>query len=175
MMVNRKYTTNFKNNTEVAREAEEITIELLEQLIDGVDFISVHDNEECFHLGDILGSDGKYYDVKDDGVIHRTGNIFAEEKKYWNSGTASDGWMRNGKYDYLCVLDMIDHNLYVLDFQKFKKIYKNGKFIKTNVGDNITTGYCVPLWRCRETGCLLYEVSYDYDESWELYSIKEAV
>lgn len=175
IMVNRNYTTDFNNNTEVARKAEEITIELLEQLIKGVKFISVHDDEECFHLGDILSSDGKYYDVKDDGVIHRTGNIFAEEMKYWKSGSISDGWMRNGKYDYLCILDMIDHNLYILDFNRFKKMYRKGKFIKTNMGDNITTGYCVPLWRCREDKCLLYEIQYEYDEDFDFYSIKKAV
>ena len=127
---------------------------------------------------DIMSQMAKVIDLgaaTDDGVIHRTGNIFAEEMKYWKSGSISDGWMRNGKYDYLCVLDMIDHNLYILDFNRFKKMYRKGKFIKTNMGDNITTGYCVPLWRCREDKCLLYEIQYEYDEDFDFYSIKKAV
>jgi hypothetical protein len=173
-MINSKYTSDFHSNTEVAREAEEITIDLLHQLIQGVGFTSVHDDPSCFHLGDILASNGKYYDVKDDGVVHRTGNIFAEEKKFWyRSQKFGDGWMRDGKYDYLCVLDMIDNNLYVLDFNKFKKIYKKGRYIDTNMGDNRTYGYCVPLWLCRESGALLYETPYYFDESWECYFIGE--
>ena len=170
-MVNRNYTDDFNNNTEIAREAEEITIDLLYQLIPGTKFKSVHDDPSCFHLGDILSSDGKYYDAKDDGVIHRTGNVFCEEQKYWRNGKTGDGWMRNGQYDYLCVLDMIKHNLYVLDFKKLKKVYKQGRFIKTDMGDNITSGYCFPLWKCRKMGILVYETEYHYDEDWDFYEI----
>lgn len=171
-MVNRNYTDDLQNNAEIAREAEEITIELLHQIADGVTFTSVHDDPKYYHLGDILSSTGKHYDVKDDGVIHRTGNVFAEEKKYWyRSGTFGDGWMRNGKYDFLCVLDMIDHNLYILDFPKFKKIYKQGRYIDTNMGDNRSYGYCVPLKKCRECGVLLYETPYYFDECWDCYCI----
>ena len=170
-MVNRNYTTDFNTNTEIAREAEEITIQLLHQLIEGTKFTSVHDDASCYHLGDILSSDGKYYDAKDDGVIHRTGNVFCEEKKRWNSGNITDGWMRNGEYDYLCVLDNVDHNLYVLDFEKLKKVYKQGRYIETYMGDNVTGGYCLPLWKCRKYGILLYEASYHYDEDWEDYEV----
>ena len=171
-MVNRNYTSDFNNNVKVSKEAEDITMQLLHQLVTGVKFKSVRDDQACYHLGDILGSDGEYYDVKDDGVVHRTGNVFCEEKKLWNSGKVTDGWMRNGEYNYLCVLDMIDKNLYVLDFEKLKKVYKQGRFITTNMGDNRTTGYCFPLRKCREQGILVYETEYVYDDEWECYDIK---
>ena len=56
----------------------------------------VRDNPEYFHIGDLITADGKGWDVKDDGVIHRTGNVFCETRKHWKSGGHSDGWMMNG-------------------------------------------------------------------------------
>lgn len=176
MVSSNKYGTNLKKNSEVARKAEDISIELLRQLIPDKTFTSVHDDPKCYHNGDILCSDGTYYDAKDDGVIHRTGNVFAEELKRWPSGKTSDGWMRNGEYDYLCVLDMVSKRLYVLDFPIFKKIYKNkNKYVQTNMGDNITHGYCVPLYKCKESGCLLYAIEYDYNEDWDMYFVGDNI
>lgn len=165
-MVNERYTTNIKENAEIAREAEEIVIDLLGELITDRQFFSVHDDEECWHLGDIIDTKGKYYDAKDDGRIHKTGNVFAEDRKFWNDGTQTDGWMRNGQYDYLCILDRVKKKIYVLDFNKLKKVYRGGRYITTNMGDNVTAGFCYPLSKCRKNGILLYETSYDYDEDW---------
>ncbi len=170
-MVSNGYTTDFHSNTEIARKAEDITAELLEQIYRDVDFKSVHDERECFYKGDIKGTNGKYYEVKDCSCIHRTGNVFTEYSKEWNNGTITDGWIKSCTGEYLCVLDRIDHNLYVLDLNKLKRIYKNYRRVKTNMGDNYTVGYCVPLRECRKQGVLLYETPYFYCEEMDYHYI----
>lgn len=164
MATNRDYTADFQNNVKVSLEAENIAKDLLGQLIPNTKFTSVRDDAAYYHIGDLLGNDGKGYDVKDDGIIHRTGNVFCEELKIWKSGIITDGWMRNGQYDYLCILDQIDHHFYVLDFPKLKRVYKNGKDITTDMGDNDTFGYIYPLRKCREQRILLFETEYYYEE-----------
>ena len=169
-MTNQKYNGNIEQNSEIARESEEICIQLLEDIYLDKTFTSVHDDKTCWHLGDILCSDGTYWDSKDDNRIYDTGNVFAEDKKVWPSGKVSKGWMRNSQYDYVCVLDQIGHNLYILDFKKLQKIYKDrNKYVVSHLSDNDSWGYCVPLWKCRNSGALVFETSYHYDDVWEMY------
>lgn len=171
-MTTRNYTKDFYTNTEIALHGEEIVRELLHQLIPDEKFYSEHYNEGAYHLGDIISSKGIYYEVKDDGKIHETGNVFCEERKFWSKKKVTDGWMRTEKPDYLCVLDDVGYNLYVLDFEKLKKIYKNGNFYAlTNMGDNLTGGYCVPLWKCRKHGVIVFETAYHYDAEWDCYEL----
>ena len=171
-MTNRNYTANFQHNVKISLEAEEIAQQLLGQLTHKK-FVSVRDDPEFFHVGDLLSPDGKGYDVKDDGVIHRTGNVFCEVKKKWKNGGVTDGWMLNGEYDYLVVLDRVDKNIYVLDFKKLKKIYKSHGFYRSNIdmGDNYTDGFVVSLTKCRRLGVLVHEAQYTYDEDWDCYDI----
>jgi hypothetical protein len=172
MATNRNYTEDFQHNVKVSLEAEEIAQQLLWQLTHKK-FTSVRDNPEYFHIGDLLSSDGKGYDVKDDGIIHNSGNVFCEVKKKWKSGKVTDGWMLNGEYDYLVILDRVGKNIYVLDFKKLKKIYKPYGFYKNNInmGDNYTDGFIVSLLRCRMLGVIVHEAQYTYDEDWDCYDI----
>ena len=164
-MKRNNYDGNIKDNSEAARMAEDIAVQLLHQIYAGTKFYSVHDDQSLWHYGDIISSDGFYYDAKDDGVIYRTGNVYAEDKKIWNDGKITDGWMGNSKYDYVCIVDLIECNFYVLDFEKLKKIYKNGNAYRPSQhDDNLTWGYCVPLWKCRKYGVLVYEAGFEYDD-----------
>lgn len=172
-MTTRNYTKDFKNNVDVAFEKEEIVIELLHLLKPDRKFYSEHNNENAYHLGDIISDKGKYYEVKDDGRIHDTGNVFVESVKRWRSGKVTDGWIKTEKPDYLCVLDEIGCNLYILNYEKLKEIYKQYRFVNTNMGDNITGGFCVPLTACRKRGVLVCETKYYYDEDWDCYEIAE--
>lgn len=173
------YDGNIEENAEKARLSEAITMELLAQIMPDIGFKSLHDDSSKWHYGDIISTDGKYYDTKDDGRINETGNVFAEYRKEWKdkygcfTGEVSDGWMLNSKYDYVCVLDMIGNNIYVLDFKKLKKIYNRNcnKRKVSHLKDNDSWGYCVPLWRCRENDVVVYETPYYYDEEWDMYSI----
>ncbi len=172
MATNRDYTADFRHNVKVSLEAENIARELIEQLtLDNL--VSVRDEPEFFHVGDLLNQDGQGYDVKDDGVIHRTKNVFCEVKKHWRSGETTDGWMLNGEYNYLCVLDRVKHNIYILDFPKLQKEYKKIGFPRygINMGDNLTDGFVVSLKRCRKFGLMVCEGHYEYNENIDLFEI----
>lgn len=171
-MERNKYNGDIQENSEAARLSEEIAIQLLHQIEVGKKFYSLHDDKEFWHYGDIISSDGIYYDAKDDGIIHRSGNVFAEDKKIWNSGEITNGWMGNSKYDYVCIVDLIECNFYILDFKKLKKIYKIGTAYRPSKhNDNISWGYCVPLWKCRKHGVLVYETKFTYDEDMDCYDV----
>ena len=176
-MERNKYDGNTQANAEMARDSEEIARELLNQLMPGQGFLSVHDEQELWHYGDIVSKDGKYFDVKDDGRICDTGNVFAEECKrfYSNPDELADGWMKNSKYDYVCILDLIKQNMYVLDFAKLKKIYKNSshKYAPSYLSDCISWGYCVPLSKCRKQGIIVAETGFVYDDDFDCYDLTE--
>lgn len=172
-MVNRNYTYDLKTNAEIARLAEEITIQLLHQIYPNNKFYSVHDDPEFYHKGDIITQNGKTLDAKDDGRIHDTNNVFCEEcKRFYNSpDKLADGWMRNGEYDFLCVVDRYDKKLYILNFKKLKRIYKQFRDVQTDMGDCISYGFIVPLRVCRKNGILMKEVKYTYDEDLDCYDV----
>lgn len=162
MATNRDYTEDFQHNVRVSLEAENIAKELLEQLT-WETFVSVRDDPKFFHVGDLLDSHGKGYDIKDDGVINRTGNVFCETKKHWkNTGTITDGWMLNSEYDYLCVLDRVKNHIYLLDFEALKRVYtsQGRRILKVNMGDNYTDGYIISVDKCRDLGVLVDESAY---------------
>ena len=162
MATNRDYTEDFEHNVDVSLEAEQIAQELLEQLT-WDQFTSVRDNPAYYHIGDLLDSHGKSYDVKDDGVVHATHNVFCETKKRWKSdGSRTDGWMLNSQYDYLVVLDRVGRHIYLLDFPELKKIYNRcGKPVyNVDMGDNYTNGFVVSLNKCRQFGVMVDESEY---------------
>ena len=162
MATNRDYTEDFQHNVKVSLKAEQIAQELLEQLT-WDEFTSVRDNPAYYHVGDLLDSRGKSYDVKDDGVINATHNVFCETKKRWKSdGSRTDGWMLNSQYDYLVVLDRVGMHIYLLDFSALKRIYKRcGKPVYNNdMGDNYTDGYVISLSKCRYYNALVDESKY---------------
>lgn len=173
-----KYDGNIKENAEMAKKSEDIVIELMTQLKPGTEFKSLHDDTAMWHYGDILGTDGKYYDAKDDGLIYRTGNVFAEDVIQWDTGEVTNGWMRNSKYNYVCVLDLIECNMWVLDFKELKRIYRDSGNVRRpsyHKDKSVSYGYCVPLWKCRENNVIVYETQFYYDEAWGMYIIgKEA-
>ena len=163
MATNRNYTADFKHNVKVSLEAEEIARDLLEQLtLDA--FVSVRDEPEFFHVGDLLNQNGEGFDVKDDGIIHKTGNVFCEVRKRWKNGAVTDGWMLNGEYDYLVILDRVKQNIYVLDFKKLKRVYRSsGRSVcGIDMGDNYTDGFLISLKKCRALGVVVDEARYTY-------------
>lgn len=173
MATNRDYTKDFQHNVKVSLEAEEIARELLEQLtLD--EFVSVRDDPAFYHVGDLLNQNWESFDVKDDGVIHRTGNVFCETRKRWkSSGTVTEGWMLNGEYDYLVVLDRVKHHIYILDFEKLKKVYRTSghAVYGIDMGDNYTDGFVISLKKCRALGVLIDEAEYEYNDTGHYYDI----
>lgn len=170
-MYGSKYSADFKENVKTALEAEEIAMELVSQIVPEANFISVRDLSEYHHIGDFMDTKtANCYEVKEDSVIHRTHNVFVEDMKFWNNGYVSKGWMHS-KYENLVVLDSVCKNIYVLDFKGLIELCNGARHVSTFMGDNETTGYLVPLRKCRQFGVLLQEKGYTYDEVLDCYKV----
>lgn len=129
---------------------------------------NVADNADCYHLGDIKITDTNtgyayYFDAKNDGVISRTGNVFCEEYKYYyeNPKERHTGFMRDGEYDFLCIVDRVSAKIYFIDFEKLKEIYKKYRMVNTKLYDAVSYGYIVPLREVERLGALAKVVAYE--------------
>ena len=161
----------FYDDLAKAKRAEQITLEVLETATLDYDFTDVSTEEEYYHKGDIevydLDWDCHYYiDVKDDGVIYKTGNFLAEDQIYYKeSGELRDGFMRNSTYDYVAYVSQPEQKIYMLDFTAWQKYYKQGFFKRIPHEDQNTHGYLMPKWKAREYGILLAEIDYRKTDS----------
>lgn len=158
-------TGSVEGDSEIARAAEELAIKVLGKALKDTTFESLHDDEGKFHVGDVVAKKNgkeKYIDIKDDGRISETGNVFCEGYKYYYNkpGKKHDGFMQNSQYDYLAILDQVRGKLYLLDFEELKKIYNNYRLVRSDLSDCISYGYLVPLNVCRRKGILKCEITF---------------
>ena len=156
---------DFKKELEKNRIAEVILLQVLSSIAENMVFEDVTNNPELFHYGDIKSTDKDgnvyYWDCKNDGVIHKTGRVFCETHKYFfRDMKRSAGFMENGKYDYLCVVDRVDGRIYILDFSVLLRIHKNYKEVKSIQSDAYCYGTVIPLNECRKQQALLYTIKY---------------
>lgn len=165
----KKYNSgNVKGDAEIARESEEKTIRILKTAYSYATFEHLHDKPQYWHRGDIRVFNGKremYGDVKDESVIHRTNNVFAENYKrfYSNPGKKADGWMRSSDCDAVFILDDVKGNLYVLNFKELGGIYEKYPLRKSCLSDCESWGNLVPLDDCEKQGVLLCHIKYEED------------
>lgn len=153
------YSADFQHNVEVAKTAEGIAKEILEKHTKKT-IVDVSRDPECYHKGDLLVGEKTYIDVKDDTLIHKTGNVFVETLKIWPSGAVTNGWVTS-QYNYLAIVSQPDQKFYLIDFKALKQCYKQiGRFVKANNGDNITQGYVCSLKKLRDKGVVKFETSY---------------
>lgn len=178
-MANEKYNTgNIRKDAETAREAEDKAREILSLAFPNTAFDSVHDDKELWHTGDIRMSGRgftKYLDIKDDGVIYRTKNVFAENHKYYHSkpNKKEKGFMQLSNYDLLGILDDVEKNLYLIDFKGLKKIYENYPLRQSKLKDCNSYGNCVPLRVIRDKGLLAFQIKYSDKDSLSVVDVKK--
>lgn len=162
----KKYNTGcVEGDGEIARAAEELAIKILSKAMEGTKFSSLHDEEDMWHVGDIVAEKGdkkKYIDVKDDGRINHTHNVFCEDYKIFKHvpGYKYPGFMRNSEYDYLAVLDQVSGKLYLLDFKKLQKVYTSFYMTESRLSDCVSYGHLAPLYRLRSMGIIKCEIFY---------------
>lgn len=166
---------NVAEDALIALESENKAIEILSKAFPKTKFESVHDDKDLWHNGDIrMTGNGfvKYLDVKDDGVIYRTKNVFCENYKYFHSNPNRkvNGFMSN-KYDLLGVLDDVSDVLYILDFKRLKQIYQDYEIRKSRLSDCNSYGNCVPLRDCRKKGALVFTIKYKETDDIEILEV----
>lgn len=168
---------NVAEDAEIALEAELKAIDILNLAFPNTLFESVHDDKELWHTGDVrMTGRGfiKYMDIKDDGCIYYTGNVFCENYKYYHSSPnkKAKGFMRSSKYDLLGVFDDVKKKLYILDFRRLKQIYENYKIKKSHLSDCNSYGNCVPLRECKKHNALVFEIKFkDTDDNLEILDV----
>lgn len=144
-----------------AKKAEGIVLDILRNCTDEYDFVDVSNDEYYWHKGDIIIDDNIFLDVKDDGVIHRTGNLLAEHRVKYGS-TWAEGFMQNAEYDFVGYLSQPDNILYILDFNLWKKYYlkRSQKHIFIPHVGQTTDAYLMSLKRAKELGIVLFTIKY---------------
>lgn len=160
-----------KREVKKNRIAEVILMQVLESIFDDKALVEdVADNPDCYHLGDVRVTNKTgnsfYFDAKNDGIISKTGNVFCESHKYFfkNMQKKYDGFMEDGNYDYLSVVDRVSKKIYILDFKVLKKIYPNYRRIQTTLSDCYSYGTVIPLDECKKKGALLHTINYEEEK-----------
>lgn len=158
--------SNFKRDLEAARDAEILVLELLAGATKDYDFIWVGDNPTYYHLGDILAIEkatGKeiYIEVKDDGVIYKTGNVLCEDEvDYFDYQVR--GNIHNG-FNIYVVVSKQEKRIYVIDGVVLKANYKQGIRRYIQHGEQATDAYLLPLSKLKAAGGLLATIHYDLE------------
>jgi hypothetical protein len=65
-------------------------------------------------------------EVKNDEVIHKTGNVLCEEEVYYKSYDFWKSGFMYSDYEIYCVVSEADRRIYVIDFKVLKAHYKSG-------------------------------------------------
>ena len=156
--------TQFFIDLNKAKEAEQLVRQIFAQLTDQYQFVDVSNDKEYYYKGDIkaIAANGKeiYIDVKDDGTIHRTGNVLCEEEVYFKqSGHFGKGNMKSD-YDIMAIVSKQEQKIYVIDFNILKQHYKKGEYKEINHPTQVTHCYLCELWRLRKWGALITTIDY---------------
>lgn len=142
--------SNFYSDMAKAKKGEQIVLNVLQHTTDEYVFDDVSNLVDYRYRGDIRaldecwGLDEYCLDVKMDSCIGRTGNILCEEKVYFYDAGWAKGNMQSD-YDALAIISVDTQKIYIIDFPKLKKHYKEGYTYYKDHGEQITYGYLFPL------------------------------
>lgn len=123
---------NFFTDLKKGHRAEQIVREVFSSLTDKYTFTDVSNQPRYYHSGDIIATaaDGRQImiEVKNDGVIHSTGNVLCEEEVFYKfEGETRQGFMYSD-YEIYCVVSEPARKIYVIDFSVLKAHYKEGRY-----------------------------------------------
>ena len=176
----KKMSTKFYEDLKNARKAEKIALDVLSYLGDtgytvnyAIEDVSA--DKEYWHLGDLklIDNDNNilFIDVKDDKVIHKYKNILVEERVYYRKEKKyKEGWIYSG-YNYLAIVNRPTKKIYLINFDKLKKHYKEGKEIRIQYSWQFSDCHLLPLKKAEELGIVEAVIDYE-DNKKESYPIK---
>lgn len=177
-MTREEYRTEYLKDVNAHRGAEEIVVEVLNNLNNGYTFEDITGEEKYYSKGDIKmlkeGKKTRFIDVKDDGEINITGNFHVEAGGYSKIyGTKKKGWI-DSNYDYVAVISQQDQIIWILSFKKLKEIYNKtdlteGRKVTSEFWDNVKYGYLIPVNKAIELGAVYAKIEYEFDDFIEEY------
>ncbi len=155
---------NFYRDLNKARSAEKLVKDVFSQLTDNYDFEEVGNNRAYFHKGDIIatGKDGRkiMIEVKDDGVIYKSGNVLCEEEVYYDEIQDYIKGNMYSDYQIYCVVSQPERAIYVIDFNKLRENYKKGEYKEIKHYDQTSICYLCNLAQVKQWGALIKKVKY---------------
>lgn len=156
---------NFYRDLEFGKEAEVIVRDRLSSLDDSRTYELVGDNPLYYHRGDIRVVDKesgevRFIEVKNDSVIHKTGNILCEEEVYFKKQYYSKDGNMFSDYDIYAVVCKEQRKIYIINFEVLKKNYRKGSFKVIEHSQQITYAYLLHIDEIKRLGGLISVVSY---------------
>ena len=156
---------NFYRDLAFGKEAEEIVRVVFSALDDRRIYEDVSDCKEYYHKGDIRVVDKesgevRFIEVKNDSVIHKTGNVLCEEEVYYKQHS----YLANGNmfsdYDIYAVVCKEQRKIYVIDFEVLKKNYRKGAYKEIEHPQQITYCFLLNIDDINRFGGLIAVVNY---------------
>ena len=156
--------TNFYKDLRKGHRAEKIVKDVFSSLTDKYTFTDVSNDPAYYHSGDIIATaaDGRQImiEVKNDSVIHATGNVLCEEEVFYKEyGYYRDGFMYND-YEIYCVVSEPSRKIYVIDFKVLKEHYKEGRYKYFDYSQQASDTYLLSLGLIEDYNGLIKVVEY---------------
>ena len=157
--------SEFRRDAAAAKPAELLVMNVMAAKATNWSFQHVGEDRLYYHIGDIKATNKTtgeivYLEVKNDSRIAATGNVLCEEENYFFDSRCYTKGNMYSNYQYYCVLSQDDRKIYIIDFDKLRRIYKQGRFTQIYHNDNICYCFLLPLDTVRAHGALLCEVEY---------------
>ena len=156
---------NFQRDLSKGKEAERVVFNTLSALYPDYTFEDISDQREYRRIGDIKAINNStgvvsYFEVKNDSVIHNTGNINCEEEVYYNDDDrVVKGFMYND-YQYYCILSAQERKIYIIDFKILQENYKKGQLKIMEHYDQMSYCYLLPIGYIKKLGGLIKTIEY---------------
>lgn len=156
--------TGFYSDLAQARGAERLVRDVLSAQTTDYKFVTVGDVREYFYKGDIKAVDrtGKefFIEVKNDSVIHRSGNILCEEEVYYKDTDYYGKGNMKSDYEYYAIVSEQERRIYILDFEILKATYRMGEYKVIEHPSQITYCYLLPLGVAKSKGAVITTLEY---------------
>ena len=150
---------NFHSDLKEAKKAEQLALKVLGQGQYACAFEDVSNDPKYYYKGDIkiiLPTGEEYYlEVKNDSRIAETHNILCEEEVYYKDGNYYGKGNMSGETDFYAVVSMGERKIYILDFKKLQRIYKQGIYKVIDHADQTTYCYLLALHKAKQSGALI--------------------
>lgn len=156
---------NFKRDLAFGQEAEQIVREVFSSLDDSRIYEDVGGNPFYYHIGDIKVTDKesgevRYIEVKNDSVIHKTGNVLCEDEVYYKRHDYLTNGNMYSNYDIYAVVSQEQRKIYVIDFRVLKKNYRKGSFKVIEHPQQTSYVYLLDINEIDRLGGLITVVNY---------------
>lgn len=155
---------NFQRDLEFGQQAERIVQETFSALDSERTYELVGDIPQLYHTGDIRVTDKsgnvRYIEVKNDSVIHKTGNVLCEDEVYYKRHDYLTNGNMYSNYDIYAVVSQEQRKIYVIDFRVLKKIYRKGSFKVIEHPQQTSYVYLLDINEIDRLGGLITVVNY---------------